>query len=287
MSIEISRRSELSAHEIESLDRAMAAFYAQTPSSYYEIAGRAAEQYTPAQQPFHMHLLEQVRPGMSVLEMGCGTAHLCPHVENRGGIYTGIDHSPDLLRANSSRFPQARFLPVGAMLERQFDLVASLYTIEHVVDPPAYLQAMWSACRPGGLLAVICPEFIECEGFPQSVFYGNTARRLREKIQSFALADALRHALEVKWLAPRWKAAARQSPPGAFWINTRPAVLHGGAYSIDADAVHLSTLRDLVWWFESRSATIVTSSKSLPGVPPAVLRFNCYLLARKPHSDPR
>jgi len=263
----------------------MAAFYAQTPSSYYEIAGRAAEQYTPAQQPFHMHLLEQVRPGMSVLEMGCGTAHLCPHVEARDGRYTGLDYGAKLLDQNRLRHPCARFLQIGTELPAPFDLVASLYTIEHVADPPAYLARMWAATRPGGLLGIICPEFIECEGLPPSVFYGRSPRRFREKIRTLSLPDAVRHAVEVHWVAPRWKAQARAAAPGAFWLNTAPAVLHGAAYSIDADAVHLPRLRDLEWWLNGQGAEILATSATLPEIPAEILRFNCYILARKPRSD--
>lgn len=282
MAIHISPRRELSEVQARELESALVAYYSHPPSDYYTIADQAAGRYSPDTLPFHYHLAENVRPGMAVLEMGCGSAHLCPEVEARGGRYTGLDHSEGLLASNRTRFPNASFQNLAFPLTRTFDLVASLYTIEHVVDPPAYLERLWSACRPGGLIAVICPEFIACESFPQSVFFGDTPRRLREKIQSLSLIDAFRHACEVRWTAPRWKAAARQSAPGSFWINTRPTVLHGGTYSIDADAVHLSTLRDLEWWFRERGAEIVATSQTLPNISAEVLRFNCYILARKP-----
>lgn len=263
------------------MDRQLADYYLNPPQSYYRIADNAAAQYTREQQPFHCDLVSRITPGMTCLEVGCGTGHLCPHIESRGGVYTGVDYSPALLRENSRRFPRGRFLPIGADISERFDIVASLYTIEHVVDPPAYLERLWGHCKPGGLLAVVCPEFIECDGLPPSVYYGKTPRRLREKVLTFNWVDACDHAIEVKWTGPRWKARARATPPGAFWINVTPRVLHGADYSIDADAVHLARLKDLVWWLEKRGAEIVATSLSLPGIPPSVLRFNCYVAARK------
>ena len=115
--------------------------------------------------------------------------------------------------------------------------MASLYTIEHVVDPAAYLHRLWEFCRPGGLVAIICPEFIDSPGLPPSVIYGRTTRRLSNKLLHFDFADAAAHLLDLYWRGPRWKTAAQARPPGAFWINLRPRVLHGAAYTIDADAV--------------------------------------------------
>ncbi len=264
------------------LHRQLAEYYSHPPSSYYVIADRPALYYTPAIQPFHCDIVGRVRSGSSLLEMGCGSAHLCPFVEAAGGSYTGVDHSRELLEANRERFPHAQFFPIGTPLSRRFDIVASLYTIEHVVDPAAYLQGMWQACKPGGMMAIICPDFVDGAGLPPSFYYGKTSRRFRDKLRSFALADAFQHLLDLFWRASRWKAQARSVPPGAFWINVRPRIFDGAAYSIDADAVHLPRLTDIVWWLETQGASIVVTSRSLPNVDPSILKNNCYVLARKP-----
>jgi hypothetical protein len=141
---------------------------------------------------------------------------------------------------------------------------------------------MWNYCKPGGLIGIICPEFVECRGLPPSAYYGRTPRRLREKVQSFALADALLHLIDLKVGAEAWKNRALNGPPGAFWINLKPSVLHGAHYTIDADAVHFPRLKDLIWLFEKKGATIEQTSAKMPGVSPDILQYNCYLLARKP-----
>lgn len=214
--------------------------------------------------------------------MGYGTAHLCPHIEARGGRYTGIDYSDALLADNRRRFPRARFFRLGTPIPETFDIVTSLYTIEHVVDPPAYLEAMWRYCRTGGMVGIICPEFVQCHSFPPSVFYGRTPRRFREKCRALDLADACRHLLDLTVKGPLWKKRARRDAPGAFWINVQPSILHGADYTRDADAVHMVQLRDLSWFFEQKGAEILRTSASIPNVSPEILRYNCYMVAQKP-----
>ena len=266
---------------LEALQARLTSFYSDLSGSYYTISDQAAQHYTPSLQPFHCDLVSRVTPGITVLELGCGTAHLCHFVEEAGASYVGLDHSETLLEKNRAQFPRARFFPLGTRLSETFEIVASLYTIEHVTDPPAYLERMWNFCQPGGLMAVICPDFIDGEGLPPSFYYGRSPKRLREKLTRFALADIAQHLLDLIYFAPRWKSKARLAAPGAFWINLRPRILHGASYSIDADAVHLPRLTDLTNWFQKRGAEIVTTSRMLSGIEPAVLRNNCYVVARK------
>jgi len=282
MSIEVSRFADLKPETISALQSRLLKYYSSPPDSYYEIANDAATKYTPELQPFHCDLVSRVEPGMTVLELGCGTAHLCRFVEARGGVYTGMDYDDGVLNRNRRNFPGARFLSIGTELHEQFDLVSSLYTIEHIVDPVEYLDRMWGFCKPGGFLAVICPEFIDNDCYAPSFYYGKTPRRFRQKLRSFAFGDACKHLLDLLWFAPRWKKRARRSEPGAFWINLRPSELAGMVHGIDTDAVYLSRLTDLTWWLNRRDAMIAATSLTMVGVPPEVLRFNSYVLAQKP-----
>jgi SAM-dependent methyltransferase len=280
--ISVSKHADLTASERSVLEKHLAEYYSNPPGSYYTIANQAAGKYRPEVQPFHCDLVARVTAGMKVLELGCGSAHLCPFVEEAGGYYTGIDHSSELLKNNRERFPRARFFAIGTEVLDTFDIVASLYTIEHIVDSPSYLETMWNFCKPGALLAIICPDFVDGDGFPPSFYYGKTSQRFRTKIHSFSFADAFAHLFDLFWLVPRWKTYARSMSPGAFWINTKPRILYGADYSIDADAVHLPRLKDLVWWFEQRGASIVATSQSFLDIPAAILKHNCYVVARKP-----
>lgn len=280
MSIRLRRLCDVSKAERAILEERLRDYYTSPPGSYYLMADYPVDQYRPDLVPFHCDLIERIKPGMTVLELGCGTAHLCPHVEAAGGHYTGADYSSELLKSNRAKFPQARFVSLDEEISQRFDVVASLYTIEHIVEPVAYLERLWRFCKSGGLVAIICPEAIDNDALPPSLYYGTTSRRLREKLATFALKDVFCHTVDL-FRARRWKTRARHSPPGAFWINLRPRVLAGADYSIDADAVHLPRLRDLVWWFQGRLGTVVVTSQSLGNIDPNILRYNCYLVARK------
>jgi hypothetical protein len=132
------------------------------------------------------------------------------------------------------------------------------------------------------LIGIICPEFIDSPGFPPSVFFGRTPHRLRQKLQAGDILDAGWHIVDWKIRAPLWKKRLQTGAPGAFWLNLQPGVLYGAGYSIDADAIHLVRLKDLVWFFRRKNAEIVQISTSMPDLSPDILRYNCYLLVRKP-----
>jgi len=281
VSIRIKRYQDVPLEELASLERAIVRFYNNPPYSYYEIADRATGRYTHYDQPFHCELISRITSGMSVLELGCGTAHLCQYIHQRGGTYTGIDYSTELLNKNRERFPTARFFPIGSNVDEEFDMVVSFYTLEHVLHPISYLQRLWDFCRPGGCIAIACPEFIDSTSLPPSIYYGRTARRLRMKFRRLNVSDVLEHLLDLGLRAPRWKTEAIASPPGAFWINLRPRILCDVDYSIDADAVHLTRLKDILWFLNNLQADILVTSQSMAGVSPEVLRYNCYVVARK------
>ena len=104
MSICVRRSAEVAPEVISSLRDHLQAYYNNPPEEYYRISDQAASQYLPAIQPFHCDLVRRVKPGMKVLELGCGSAHLCPFVEASGGRYTGMDYSAELLKNTRQNF---------------------------------------------------------------------------------------------------------------------------------------------------------------------------------------
>jgi hypothetical protein len=120
-------------------------------------------------------------------------------------------------------------------------------------------------------------------GFAPSVFYGRTPRRFRQKLRAFDLMDAFSHIVDLKIRAPLWQKRMRSSPPGAFWMNLHPRILHGADYSNDTDAVHMTRLSDIIWFFRGHGAEILRTSAEMPDISPEVLRYNCYVLVKKPN----
>ncbi len=105
--------------------------------------------------------LIHVRPGMSVVDLGCGTGELTVELANRlpESRVLGIDGSPQMLeRARALDAPGVVF-EQGDLLdvEGEYDLVFSHAVLHWIDDHPAFFPRLWSMVRPGGQLAVQIP----------------------------------------------------------------------------------------------------------------------------------
>lgn len=109
------------------------------------------------------YLLPHVRPGMRVLDVGCGPGSITRDfggLVGRDGDVLGIDSSADVVAqaALACDLPQVRFA-VGDALEldapdRTYDVVHAHQVLQHLSDPVAALREMRRVTRPGGLVAV-------------------------------------------------------------------------------------------------------------------------------------
>lgn len=126
-----------------------------------EIQGRAL---APATQ---MILAEAgIRPGMRVLDLGCGAgdvAFVAAELVGTDGWVVGVDRSPDALararlRAGQRGLTQVRFVegdihdPVPG---GPFDAIVERVVLWAVPDPAALLRRQATVLRPGGLVVLI------------------------------------------------------------------------------------------------------------------------------------
>ena len=109
------------------------------------------------------HLLPHLRPGMRVLDVGCGPGTITRDLGTLvgpAGEVLGVDSAPDVVAqaAQAYDLPQVRFavgdalhldLPDGA-----YDVVHAHQVLQHLTDPVAALREMRRVTRPGGLVAV-------------------------------------------------------------------------------------------------------------------------------------
>ncbi|MEV6162924.1 methyltransferase domain-containing protein [Streptomyces sp. NPDC052052] len=140
------------------------------------------------------YLIEGLRPGMSVLDVGCGpgtiTADLAALVAP--GRVTGIDTSREILDqaadvvtergldnvefttgdVNSLDFP-----------DDSFDVVHAHQVLQHVGDPVQALREMRRVCRPGGIVAARDSDYAAMTWYPEipgmdawQNLYGRVAR---------------------------------------------------------------------------------------------------------------
>jgi ubiquinone/menaquinone biosynthesis C-methylase UbiE len=108
------------------------------------------------------YLLPHLRPGMSLLDVGCGpgtiTADLADFVAP--GTVTAVENAPDVLavaraasRSGSTAFVVSDVHTLG-FADDTFDVVHAHQVLQHVVDPVLALREMRRVCAPGGIVGV-------------------------------------------------------------------------------------------------------------------------------------
>jgi SAM-dependent methyltransferase len=122
----------------------------------YEVAPPRVQRYLRSEIEF---VLSHVRPGESVLELGCGYGRVCSRLAEVAGRVVGIDTSSeslDLARALAGRGAGCEFLEMDATALRfgsgEFDVVVCVqngicaFGVEH----SRLLREAFRVTRPGG-----------------------------------------------------------------------------------------------------------------------------------------
>jgi SAM-dependent methyltransferase len=108
------------------------------------------------------YLLGELRPGMSLLDVGCGPGTITIDLAARvaPGKVVGIDAAPDALAAASTKAPRMATVDfqTGDVYalgypDGEFDVVHAHQVLQHLADPVAALREMRRVCKPGGLVA--------------------------------------------------------------------------------------------------------------------------------------
>jgi SAM-dependent methyltransferase len=123
----------------------------------------------------HAALAALLRPGMTVLDVGCGTGAITRGIAqavSAEGAVCGIDTNADLIaraRAAAGGHRNLRFEVADIREERweaAFDIVTCARVLQWLDDPARAIAAMVRAARPGGTIAVLDYDHTRAEWDP-------------------------------------------------------------------------------------------------------------------------
>lgn len=131
------------------------------PDAYNTIAAHFSETRKGQWKAIADLVQEYVKPGMKVLDLGCGSGRVSELIDAAGGQYVGMDVSSGLIEQARQQYPEHEF-HVGTMLETgfhdaEFDVLLLVASFHHVPSDELRLQTLQEMARilkPGGIAAM-------------------------------------------------------------------------------------------------------------------------------------
>jgi ubiquinone/menaquinone biosynthesis C-methylase UbiE len=127
--------------------------------------------------PWYKLVLEFLTPvqDKNILEVACGRGGFSRLLASKGALVCGADFSEAAIKIAKEKLlgdppsvdrvtyvqADAQNLPFDA---GSFDIVVSCETIEHVPDPRAAVREMYRVCKPGGILYLTTPNYLNFMG---------------------------------------------------------------------------------------------------------------------------
>jgi len=134
-------------------------------------------QHKDESSPWYKLVLEFLTPvqDKNILEVACGRGGFSRLLASKGAVVCGADFSEAAIKIAKEKLlgdpplvdrvtyvqADAQNLPFDA---GSFDIVISCETIEHVPDPRAAVREMYRVCKPGGMLFLTTPNYLNFMG---------------------------------------------------------------------------------------------------------------------------
>ena len=205
------------------------------------LQGRLYDDYTG-----HALRLAGLRPGMRVLDVGCGpgdVSFVAARLVGPTGSVLGVDAAPEMIALARSRAAEQGLSSVhfreaaidSLDLDEPVDAVVGRLILMHLPDPSAALRQLSTWLRPGGVLAFGENDITATRSIPELPLFGRVTEGISRAFEAMGLSRAS--------LAPSctpysptpgsahhtWPSARRSGPPPTMksWPTPRKS---GGWY---------------------------------------------------------
>lgn len=180
-------------------------------NAYRAQYARLHQGWRPATEVYEALIRERLRPGMRVLDLGCG----------RGGaleqLGAAVDHplgvDPDHLSLVEHRLPDLPRIVATAgaipLVAESVDIVISSWVLEHLPDPARTFRDVARVLRPGGAFVVLAPG-----AWSPAALLNRTLRPLQTRLVPLLYGRAEQDAFPVVYRAntlPQITALARDA----------------------------------------------------------------------------
>ncbi|HVX25697.1 MAG TPA: class I SAM-dependent methyltransferase [Parafilimonas sp.] len=238
------------------LDEKMKAFYSdhlkrQTYQAMLE--GAETEELDINSVRYQMPLYVFKSQPEKVLEIGCSNGKLYRLLKELGfkGKYTGIDLPEYIISQNKIEHPECDWFVASAYKlpfeNNIFDIVFSLYVLEHLIFPEKALTEQLRVTKQGGKIVLVFPDFV-CSGRLGSQQLGYSPGTFKTKIKKGHIIDALISLYDSRIRLPN---ALKKviSTRGNFPVNISPLCLNFPEnISADVDATYIASKKEIMRW---------------------------------------
>ena len=131
--------------------------------------------------------LLNVKPGESILDLGCGTGHLTNLIAESGADVQGIDSSAEMIKQALIKYPAIKFDVMDAtnfIFEKKFDAVFSNAVLHWIPEKGKVVKCVYNCLKQGGrfvaefggkdnvkCIAASIRKILEANGFSKNTEY--------------------------------------------------------------------------------------------------------------------
>jgi ubiquinone/menaquinone biosynthesis C-methylase UbiE len=255
----VSSLDENNLNKLEKLQEELINFY-NTSNSYYSEIDFTARYWNDVDQLLYKDIREEILISEKVLEVGCGASNCLLDGTINRNKYTGVDFSEKIIINNKKKYSEANFYgltdPYTIPFKNEtFDLVFSIFVIEHTVFPTKFLDECIRVLKKKGKIIILAPDFLGCSTL-SSQRTGLSVGTGTEKLNRGKIFDALLTGYDNKIRIPLkmyfMRRVATRAPK--FYINLTPTCFID-PFTPDVDAIYITYknemkdhLKDYIIW---------------------------------------